>query len=105
MGIRALSLCTPLRHVVDPAVGVGFGIHLFAFLTSARWVKPLVLGWATTKWFWTWLGARPVERAFLPITLSIHEWEQKQQKGTSNKRKEKKKKRGGKKKKKKKKKK
>jgi len=75
--VRALSLCTPLKYLVDPSVGVGAGIHLFAYLAGARWVKPLILGWATTKWFWCWLGARPVDRAYIPITLSIHEWEKK----------------------------
>jgi len=43
-------------------------------------VKPLILGWATTKAFWTWLGARPIEKAYVPITLSIHEWEDKKSK-------------------------
>jgi len=78
--VRALSLCTPLRYLLDPAVGVGAGIHFFAYLTGSRWVKPLILGWATTKALWTWLGARPVDRAYLPITLSIHEWEEKKTK-------------------------
>jgi len=78
--VRALSLCTPLRHLIDPTVGVGFGINFFAFLTGSRWVKPLILGWATTKAFWTWLGARPAGRAYVPITLSIHEWEEKKTK-------------------------
>jgi len=73
--VRALSLCTPLHHIIDPTVGVGAGIHLFAFLSGARWVKPVVLGWATTKYFWTTLGAKSVEKAYIPITLSIHEWE------------------------------
>lgn len=83
--VRALSLCTPLRHLLDPTVGVGAGIHFFAFLTSSRWVKPLILGWATTKAFWTWLGASPVDRAYVPITLSIHEWEEKKSKKSSKK--------------------
>jgi hypothetical protein len=26
---------------------------------------------------WAFLGARQVDRAYLPITLSIHEWEDK----------------------------
>lgn len=78
--VRCASLCTPIRHLLDPSVGVGAGIHLFAFLTGSRWVKPLILGWGTTKWFWQWLGARPVEKAYLPITLSIHEWEEKKSK-------------------------
>lgn len=82
--VRALSLCTPLRHLMDPTVGVGAGIHFFAHLACARWVKPLILGWATTKAFWIWLGARPVDRAFIPITLSIHEWEEKKAKKSSN---------------------
>ncbi len=46
-------------------------------------VKPLILGWATTKAFWTWLGASPVDRAYVPITLSIHEWEEKKSKKSS----------------------
>ncbi|OEU06825.1 hypothetical protein FRACYDRAFT_252909 [Fragilariopsis cylindrus CCMP1102] len=69
-----------LLYSIGALVGVGAGIHLFAFLTGSRWVKPLILGWGTTKWFWQWLGARPVEKAYLPITLSIHEWEEKKSK-------------------------
>lgn len=80
---RAFSLCTPFRYLLDPTVGVGAGIHIFAFLAGSRWVKPLILGWATTKAFWTWLGARPVDGAYLPITLSIHEWEEKKTKRNS----------------------
>lgn len=34
--VRALSLCTPLRHLLDPTVGVGAGIHFFAYLTGSR---------------------------------------------------------------------
>ncbi|KAG7367673.1 hypothetical protein IV203_030344 [Nitzschia inconspicua] len=75
--VRALQLCTPLRKVIDPCIGVGAGVNLCALLAGSRWVQPFVLGWATTKWLWTWLGACQVERAFLPITLSIHEWEDK----------------------------
>jgi hypothetical protein len=73
--LRALQLCTPFRRVIDPTVGVGAGINLCSLLANSRWIKPLVLGWATTKWLWTWLGAHQVERAYVPITLSIHEWE------------------------------
>mmetsp|Transcript_20255 Transcript_20255/g.42091 ORF Transcript_20255/g.42091 Transcript_20255/m.42091 type:complete len:248 (+) Transcript_20255:200-943(+) len=80
--LRALSLCTPLRYLLDPTAGVGAGIHFFAFLAGSRWVKPLILGWATTKAFWSWLGARPVDRAYVPITLSIHEWEKKAKKNS-----------------------
>lgn len=48
--LRALQLCTPFRRVLDPTAGVGAGINLCAILAGSRWVKPLVLGWATTKW-------------------------------------------------------
>ena len=75
--LRALQLCTPFRRILDPTAGVGAGINLCALLAGSRWVKPLVLGWATTRWLWTWLGARQVDKAYLPITLSIHEWEEK----------------------------
>lgn len=34
--VRALSLCTPIRYLVDPTVGVGAGIHFFAQLACAR---------------------------------------------------------------------
>eukprot|EP00980_Cylindrotheca_fusiformis_P011807 scaffold2816_cov121-Cylindrotheca_fusiformis.AAC.23 len=76
--LRALQLCTPLCRVIDPSIGVGAGINLCALLAGSRWVKPVVLGWATTKWAWVWLGARQLERAFVPITLSIHEWDDRQ---------------------------
>ena len=75
--LRALQLCTPFGRILDPTAGVGAGINLCALLAGSRWVKPLVLGWATTRWLWTWLGARQVDKAYLPITLSIHEWEEK----------------------------
>jgi hypothetical protein len=48
--VRALQLCTPFRKVLDPCVGVGAGVNLCALLAGSRWVKPFVLGWATTKW-------------------------------------------------------
>lgn len=79
--LRALQLCTPFQKVIDPSIGVGAGINLCAMLAGSRWVKPVVLGWATTKCAWVWLGARQMDRAFLPITLSIHEWEDRQKKG------------------------
>ena len=78
--LRALQLCTPLGRILDPSIGVGAGINLCAILAGSRWVKPLVLGWATTKYLWKWLGAERVGRAFLPITLSIREWEQQEKK-------------------------
>jgi len=40
--VRALSLCTPLRHLLDPTVGVGAGINFFAFLAGSRWGKILI---------------------------------------------------------------
>jgi hypothetical protein len=46
----SLQLCTPIRKVIDPSIGVGAGINLCALLAGSRWIKPLVLGWATTKW-------------------------------------------------------
>lgn len=48
--LRALQLCSPLRRILDPTAGVGAGVNLCALLAGSRWVKPLVLGWATTKW-------------------------------------------------------
>jgi hypothetical protein len=74
--LRALQLCTPCRCILDPTIGVGAGINLCAILVGSLWVKPLVLGWATTKWAWTWLGARQVEKAYVPITVSIREWDE-----------------------------
>lgn len=80
--LRALQLCTPLGRILDPSIGVGAGINLCAMIASSRWIKPLILGWATTKYAWKWLGAKRVQRAYLPITLSIREWEeQKPKKG------------------------
>ena len=78
--LRALQLCTPFQKVIDPSIGVGAGVNLFSLLAGSRWVQPLILGWATTKFFWTWLGAKQLDRAFVPITLSIHEWEERQTK-------------------------
>lgn len=76
--LRALQLCTPFRKVIDPSIGVGAGVNLCALLAGSRWVKPVILGWATTKCAWVWLGARQLDRAFVPITLSIHEWDDRQ---------------------------
>lgn len=81
--LRALQLCTPMGRILDPSIGVGAGINLCAILASSRWVKPLILGWTTTKYVWKWLGAKRVERAYLPITLSIKEWEEQKSKKAS----------------------
>jgi hypothetical protein len=78
--LRALQLCTPLGRILDPTIGVGAGINLCAMLGSCRWVKPVILGWTTTKYLWRWLGAQRTQRAFLPITLSIREWEEQKSK-------------------------
>lgn len=75
--LRALQLCTPVGRILDPTIGVGAGINFCAIIASSRWVKPLILGFCSTKFLWKWLGARRVSRAFLPITLSIREWEDK----------------------------
>mmetsp|Transcript_13931 Transcript_13931/g.30450 ORF Transcript_13931/g.30450 Transcript_13931/m.30450 type:complete len:227 (+) Transcript_13931:179-859(+) len=76
--LRALQLCTPLGRVLDPTIGVGAGINLCGSLANSRWVKPLILGFATTKFVWKWLGARqPQGRAFVPISLSLGEWQDK----------------------------
>ena len=32
--IRFLQLCTPLQRIIDPGVGVGFGINFFAYLAG-----------------------------------------------------------------------
>lgn len=69
--LRALQLCTPLLHVLDPSAGVGAGINVCALIAGSRWVKPLVLGWATTKAAWTWLGAQKVKQGHVPITLTL----------------------------------
>ena len=74
--VRALQLCTPFRRIIDPSIGVGAGINLCAIMAGSRWVKPMVLGFSLTKWAWTWLGARQVDKAYVPITLSIREWEE-----------------------------
>lgn len=74
--LRALQLCTPIRRVLDPSIGVGAGVNLCAIIAGCRWVNPVILGWATTKWTWTWFGARQVPNAYLPITLSLREWEE-----------------------------
>jgi len=34
--VRAFSLCTPLRYLLDPTVGVGAGINFFSFLAGSR---------------------------------------------------------------------
>lgn len=73
--LRALQCCTPLERILDPTIGVGAGINMCAMIATSRWIKPLILGWATTKFIWKWLGAQRVQRAYLPITLSIREWE------------------------------
>lgn len=73
--LRALQLCTPFRRVLDPSIGVGAGVNLCAIFAGSRWVKPVILGWTVTKWMWIWLGARQVDRAYVPITLSLREWE------------------------------
>jgi len=75
--LRALQLCTPFQAILDPCAGVGAGVNFFATIAGSRWVQPVVLGWATTKWIWVWLGARKVEGTHLPIKVSIRELEKK----------------------------
>ena len=69
--LRALQLCTPLQNVIDPSIGVGAGINFCAIFANVRWIKPLILGWATTKSIWLWLGASKPKGAHVPITLTI----------------------------------
>lgn len=69
--LRALQLCTPLQTILDPSAGVGAGVNVCAMVAGSRWVQPAILGWATTKWIWVWLGARKVKGTYLPITVSI----------------------------------
>lgn len=71
--LRALQLSTPLQMVIDPSIGVGAGINLCAMLARSQWLKALVLGWATTKCFWKWMGATNVNTTSVPITLSIRD--------------------------------
>lgn len=72
--LRALQLSTPLHMIIDPSIGVGAGINLCALLARSRWLKSLVLGWATTKCFWKWMGATNVNQTSVPITLSIRDF-------------------------------
>jgi hypothetical protein len=69
--LRALQLCTPLQFLLDPTCGVGAGINVCAAFAGSRWVKPLVLGFATTRWVWEWLGARSVSKVHIPISVII----------------------------------
>jgi len=71
--VRALQLCTPLKRVIDPTVGVGFGINFFAFVAGSRWVSTLILGFASTRPFWEALGAEHVQGAHVPITVTIND--------------------------------
>lgn len=75
--LRALQLCTPFQMILDPNAGVGAGVNFFAMVAGSRWPQPVVLGWATTKWLWVWLGARKVEGTQVPIKISIRELEKK----------------------------
>ena len=70
--LRAIQLCTPIRYIFDPIIGVGFGLNLCTiFCGTSRWLKPLILGWTTTKSIWLWLGANTVHGGYVPITLTL----------------------------------
>ena len=70
--LRALQLCTPACYIFDPIIGVGFGLNLCTiFCGTSRWLKPLILGWTTTKSIWLWLGAYPIHGGYVPITLTL----------------------------------
>jgi hypothetical protein len=69
--LRALQQCTPLQQIIDPSAGVGAGVNICAYVAGSRWVGPVVVGWAATREFWVLLGARKVEGAHLPISVSI----------------------------------
>jgi hypothetical protein len=53
--LRALQLSTPLQMVIDPSM------------------QALLLRWATTKWFWKWMGAKHANQMSVPIQLSVRD--------------------------------
>lgn len=67
--LRALQLCTPLKNLIDPSIGVGAGINILAILCENRWMHPIILGWVCTKRFWVWMGAKPIHGAHLSLSL------------------------------------
>jgi hypothetical protein len=71
--LRALQQTTVIQLVFDPSVGVGAGLNLVALATASRWPSALMLGWAVSKPFWSFLHAAPPEGAKLPIQL--HVWQ------------------------------
>lgn len=69
--LRALQLATPFQRIINPSAGVGAGINMCAMAARSRWVSPLVVGWASTREAWLFLGAKPPSGVHVPISVQI----------------------------------
>ena len=68
--LRALQLNTAVQFVLDPSVGVGFGINALCWFAGSRWPSAITLGWALTERAWRLLGAKSPSGVPFPIKLS-----------------------------------
>jgi len=67
--LRALQLTTAFQNVIDPTVGVGFGLNMLCLFAKSRWPSTIFLGWSLTKPIWKVLGATPPSASPVPITV------------------------------------
>lgn len=70
--LRALQLTTPFQYVLNPPVGVGFGLNVICLLANSRWPATIFLGWSLTGPIWKILGARAPSSSPVPITINFN---------------------------------
>ena len=69
--LRALQLTTAFQYVINPPVGVGFGLNVICLLANSRWPATIFLGWSLTEPLWKILGARAPSSSPVPITINF----------------------------------
>ena len=79
--LRALQLTTPFQYVLNPPVGVGFGLNVICLLANSRWPATIFLGWCLTGPIWKILGARAPSSSPVPITINFNTGKNKKKDG------------------------
>jgi len=70
--LRALQLNTPFQYVINPPVGVGFGLNAICLMANSRWPATIFLGWSMTEPLWKMLGSRVPSSSPVPITINFN---------------------------------
>lgn len=69
--LRALQLNTAIENVIDPTIGIGFGLNVLCLFAKTRWPSTIILGWSITKTFWKILGSKQPNTGPIPITMAL----------------------------------